>query len=82
MWFVLGCIYELGDFLLYSSRIRAMASQNYVGKGPSKEILDLRESRKAMERIKDQFMTQQDLDELFEYLGIKITKDWKIGKKK
>ena len=69
-----GCIYEIGDFLLYSSRIKAMASQNFVGKGPTKEILDLRENRKAMERIKQQFMSQAELDELFEYLGIKVSK--------
>ena len=49
-----------------------MSSQNFVGKGPSREILDLRENRKAMERIKDQFMTQKDLNELFEELGIKV----------
>ena len=50
-----------------------MASQNFVGKGPSREILDLRESRNAMERIKQQFMSQEDLDDLFEYLGIKVS---------
>ena len=72
MLFVLGCIYELGDFLLYSSRLKAMTSQNFVGKGPSREILDIRENRKAMERIKDHFMTQTDLNELFEELGIKV----------
>ena len=43
-----------------------MTSQNFVGKGrPSRDILDLRESRKAMERIKDHFMTQKDLDDFF-----------------
>ena len=76
-----GCVYELGDFLLYSSRIKAMASQNFVGKGPSREILDLRESRKAMERIKDHFMTKNDLDELYAYLGI-ITKKKKNSSRK
>ena len=69
-----GCVYELGDFLLYSSRLKAMTSQNFIGKGPSRDILDLRESRKAMERIKDHFMTQKDLDDLFDHLGLKISK--------
>ena len=58
-----------------------MASQNFIGKGPSREILDLRESRKAMERIKDTFMTKEDLDELFEHLGIKVKKNTKTGSK-
>ena len=55
-----------------------MASQNFVGKGPSREILDLRESRKAMERIKNQFMSQEELNELFEQLGLKISKKRKL----
>ena len=60
-----GCVFVVGDSLLYSSRLKAMTSQNFVGKGPSKEILDLRTNRKEMERIKDQFMTSQDLENLF-----------------
>ena len=40
-----GCVYVIGDSLLYSSRLKAMASNNFVGNGPCKEILDLRESR-------------------------------------
>ena len=59
-----------------------MASQNFVGKGPSREILDARESRKAMERIKNQFMSQEELNELFEHLGIKISKKRKLDSKK
>ena len=58
-----------------------MASQNFIGKGPSREILDLRENRKAMERIKDTFMTKEDLDELFVHLGIKSTKKTRTGAK-
>ena len=69
-----GCVYEIGDSLLYSSRLKAMTSLNFVGKGPSKEILDLRASKKAMARIKDQFMTEKNLEELFTYLGIKSKK--------
>ena len=69
-----GCVYAIGDSLLYSSRLKAMASQDFVGKGPSKEILDLRSSKKEMARIKDQFMTPKDLEDLFTYLGIKSKK--------
>lgn len=70
-----GCIYEIGDYLLYSSRLKAMTHQNFVGKGPSKEILDQREALNVMERVKDHFLTQEDLDDLFEnYLGIRPKK--------
>ena len=69
-----GCVYAIGDSLLYSSRLKAMASQDFVGKGPSKDILDLRSSKKEMARIKDQFMTPKDLEDLFTYLGIKSKK--------
>jgi hypothetical protein len=67
-----SCVYEIGDFLLYSSRLTAMVNQNYIGRGPSREILNERESKEQMDKIKDQFMTQGDLNELYNYLGIKV----------
>ena len=67
-----SCVYEIGDFLLYSSRLKAMVNSNYIGRGPSKKILNERECKEQMDRIKDQFMTQADLENLYTYLGIKV----------
>ena len=66
-----GCIYECGDMLLYSNRLKAMSSQNFVGKGPSKDILDERKARQKMDKVKEIFMTEDDMQDCLEYLGIK-----------
>ena len=68
-----GVIYEMADSLLYDSRLKAMTRQNYVGKGPSKAILDAREVEEATKRMKDILMDESGLQDLYKYLGIRRT---------
>ena len=60
----------IGDCLKYSNRLFALASGKYQGRGPSKEILESRDLKKEMDKVKKVPLTADGLANVFKLLGL------------
>ena len=65
-----ACGAEVGQFLKYKEKFELMAQGNYLGRGPSKKILDERQISKQIELIKNTAFNREDLKRNFKSLGL------------
>ena len=59
----------MSDMAKYCQRVKAGARGGYRGRGPSKDMLTLRQTEREMENTRKIFFAEENLKDLFKKLG-------------